>query len=231
MKLEQAFMPSQRCPAYGLPGISAVLASPVWYEYILLIPLFRAGIFKHSMAARNRVQIGLSYRPARLHSLAKLIPGLLKRLKIRILDAFWSKSCDIWWFCLVYTWGLRFKQVADFHIWSLDKLLDFPQNPRESLYFPWFTQEYTFLPVLASPLKNYRIQKGHFYLKQAGNLAKRSKVLQLHKYWVLLLITVYWRYSLVRTATSTRTKSTVRRWEATSSSASAGKYSFQWRKF
>ncbi len=29
---------------------------------------------KKSMGARNRVGIGLSYRPARLHSLAELIP-------------------------------------------------------------------------------------------------------------------------------------------------------------
>jgi hypothetical protein len=35
---------------------------------------------------RNRVGIGfLSYRPARLHRLAELIPGLLKSLKIRAL--------------------------------------------------------------------------------------------------------------------------------------------------
>ncbi len=33
-----------------------------------------AGIFKQSMGARNRVGIGLSYRPARLHRLAKFIP-------------------------------------------------------------------------------------------------------------------------------------------------------------
>ncbi len=32
------------------------------------------GIFVQSMGARNRVLIGLSYRPARLHRLAKLIP-------------------------------------------------------------------------------------------------------------------------------------------------------------
>ncbi len=36
--------------------------------------LFRAGIFKESMGARNRGGIGLSYRPARLHRLAELIP-------------------------------------------------------------------------------------------------------------------------------------------------------------
>ncbi len=33
-----------------------------------------AGIFKQSMGARNRVGIGLSYRPAMLHSLAELVP-------------------------------------------------------------------------------------------------------------------------------------------------------------
>ncbi len=32
-----------------------------------------AGIFKQSMGARNRVGIGLSYRPTRLHSLAELV--------------------------------------------------------------------------------------------------------------------------------------------------------------
>jgi hypothetical protein len=30
--------------------------------------------FKHFMGARNRVRIGLSYRPARLHRLAELMP-------------------------------------------------------------------------------------------------------------------------------------------------------------
>ncbi len=34
----------------------------------------RAGIFKKSMGARHRVGIGLSYRPARLHGLAELMP-------------------------------------------------------------------------------------------------------------------------------------------------------------
>ncbi len=43
----------------------------------LLSTEFRAGIFKHSIGARNRVGIGLSYRPAR-HSLES-IPGLHKR--------------------------------------------------------------------------------------------------------------------------------------------------------
>jgi hypothetical protein len=34
----------------------------------------RAGIFKRSMGAKNRVGIVLSYRPARLHRLAEFIP-------------------------------------------------------------------------------------------------------------------------------------------------------------
>jgi hypothetical protein len=34
----------------------------------------RAGILKQSRGARNRVEIGLSYRPARLHRLAEFIP-------------------------------------------------------------------------------------------------------------------------------------------------------------
>jgi hypothetical protein len=33
------------------------------------------GILEQSMGARNRVGIGLSYRPARLHRLAELIPS------------------------------------------------------------------------------------------------------------------------------------------------------------
>jgi hypothetical protein len=42
-----------------------------------------AGILEQSMGARNRVGIGLSYRPARLQRLAELIPGLLKTLQRR----------------------------------------------------------------------------------------------------------------------------------------------------
>jgi hypothetical protein len=46
-----------------------------------------AGILEQSMGARNRVGIGLSYRPARLHRLAELIPWnrFLKSLKILAL--------------------------------------------------------------------------------------------------------------------------------------------------
>jgi hypothetical protein len=44
--------------------------------------ILSAGILKQSMGARNRVGIGFSYWPARLHRLAESIPGLLKSLKI-----------------------------------------------------------------------------------------------------------------------------------------------------
>jgi hypothetical protein len=46
-------------------------------ELLMQEPIERehsAEIFKQSMGARNRVGIGLSYRPARLHSLAELAP-------------------------------------------------------------------------------------------------------------------------------------------------------------
>jgi hypothetical protein len=57
------------------------------------VEAYRAGIFKQSMGARNREGIGLSYRPARLHRLAELmpwesIPRLIKTLKIRPLLIF-----------------------------------------------------------------------------------------------------------------------------------------------
>jgi hypothetical protein len=47
-----------------------------------------AGIFRQSMGARNRVGIGLSYRPARPHKLAEWIPWnrFLGSLKIRSQD-------------------------------------------------------------------------------------------------------------------------------------------------
>jgi hypothetical protein len=60
-----------------------------WVILLDLLRVYRAKFFKQSMGARNRVGIGLSYRPARLHRLAELIPwnipGLHKRLKIRAL--------------------------------------------------------------------------------------------------------------------------------------------------
>jgi hypothetical protein len=43
-------------------------------QRIVTKSLYRVEIFKQSMGARNRVVIGLSYRPARLHRLAEFIP-------------------------------------------------------------------------------------------------------------------------------------------------------------
>jgi hypothetical protein len=45
----------------------------------------RVRILEQSMGARTRVGIGLLYQPARLHRLAKSIPGLLKSLKMPYL--------------------------------------------------------------------------------------------------------------------------------------------------
>jgi hypothetical protein len=41
----------------------------LWYRYCENV--LGAGILKHFMGARNRVGIGLYYRPARLHRLAE----------------------------------------------------------------------------------------------------------------------------------------------------------------
>ncbi len=43
------------------------------YCYPILYRVYRAGLFKKSMGAKNRGGIGLSYRPARLHRLAEFI--------------------------------------------------------------------------------------------------------------------------------------------------------------
>jgi hypothetical protein len=59
---------------------------------IMLLHVPCGGIFKQSMGVRNQVRIGLSYRPARLHTTQpggivsmESILGLLKSLKIRAL--------------------------------------------------------------------------------------------------------------------------------------------------
>ncbi len=46
-----------------------------WSGALRACTLYSAGIFKQSMRARNRLGIGLSYRPARLHRLAESIPS------------------------------------------------------------------------------------------------------------------------------------------------------------
>jgi hypothetical protein len=48
------------------------------FSYLLLAFTYTsAGVLEQSMGARNRVGIGLSYRPARQHRLVESIPGLL----------------------------------------------------------------------------------------------------------------------------------------------------------
>jgi hypothetical protein len=41
---------------------------------VIALTLLCAGNFEQSMGAKNREEIGLSYRPARLHRLAESIP-------------------------------------------------------------------------------------------------------------------------------------------------------------
>ncbi len=62
--------------------------------------VFCAGIFKQSMGARNRVGIGLSYQPARLHSMAELVPWIrfLGSLKFKNSGSYGSRS----W---IWTWN------------------------------------------------------------------------------------------------------------------------------
>jgi hypothetical protein len=77
---------------------SNLLLKKSW-EYITVAE--SAVIFSQSMGARNREGIGLSYRPARQHSLAELVPstslesilGLLKSLKIRALCTCCNHVC------------------------------------------------------------------------------------------------------------------------------------------
>ncbi len=77
----------------------------------------RAGIFKQSMGARYRGGIGISYRPAppgyigwRINAL-KSIPGLHKRLKIRVGGGWGSPNSNDWrkslGLCLLCGIGVR----------------------------------------------------------------------------------------------------------------------------
>ncbi len=60
--------------------------------------LTRAGIFNQSMGARNRVGMGLSYQPARLHSEAELVP--------------WNRSILASSFVTVGWWHLTYRQMG-----------------------------------------------------------------------------------------------------------------------
>ena len=64
------------------------------YFLFIFLPASCAGILEQSMGARNRVGIGLSHRPARLHRLAESIPGLLKSLKIPSLVELRAKGSE-----------------------------------------------------------------------------------------------------------------------------------------
>jgi hypothetical protein len=55
-----------------------------------------AGIFKQSIGARNQLGIGLSYRPARLHSLAELVPWN------RFMGSLKIKKFGLWIMRIIY---------------------------------------------------------------------------------------------------------------------------------
>jgi hypothetical protein len=61
------------CKRLRSPGIGSKESIPPAYVAWRAGTTTRAGIFKQSVEARNRVEIGLSYRPARLHRLAESI--------------------------------------------------------------------------------------------------------------------------------------------------------------
>jgi hypothetical protein len=67
-------------------GNSMIESFVLYFIFVLLedVEQSSAGIFKRSLGAGNRVGIGLSFRPARLHSLAELVPWnrLLGFLKV-----------------------------------------------------------------------------------------------------------------------------------------------------
>ncbi len=52
---------------------SAIQVAPLWFIDKVLIYTSCAGNLEQPMGVRNRVGIGLSYRPARLHRLAESI--------------------------------------------------------------------------------------------------------------------------------------------------------------
>jgi hypothetical protein len=63
------FRPARRRAQSHLADQNPTSGPPSWAPTAI-----SAGIFKQSMGARNRVRIELSYRPASLYRLAKLIP-------------------------------------------------------------------------------------------------------------------------------------------------------------
>jgi hypothetical protein len=64
--------PARRAAVFGQPSIWPSASLVVTHEK--RIKLTSAGILEQSMGVRNRVGIGLSYRPDRQHRLAESIP-------------------------------------------------------------------------------------------------------------------------------------------------------------
>ncbi len=91
-----SYLPSITSPFHLLHSL------PLLYQPLVPLFLICAGIFKQSTGARNRVGIGLSFRPARLHNtqpggigFLESILGLLKRLKIRALYHLWCPVLSV----------------------------------------------------------------------------------------------------------------------------------------
>jgi hypothetical protein len=66
--VENRFFCNKRVNVFSFWGSRCPLSS------LNSVLINRAGIFQQSIGARNRVGIGLSYRPARIHKLAELVP-------------------------------------------------------------------------------------------------------------------------------------------------------------
>ncbi len=82
--LVQKLLPRQRFFACTILHFLASIYHSLYSIECIIRRLNCAGIFEQSMGARNRVGIGLSYRPARLQRLAESIPWnrLLGSIKV-----------------------------------------------------------------------------------------------------------------------------------------------------
>jgi hypothetical protein len=99
-----------------------------------------AGIFKHSMEPRNRVERGLLYRPARLHRLVKLIPWNRFLHSIKVLK-FWLLMASQGFFRFFH--GIKHKKyillfpfLEDWRGW-LGKLCGKLRNKYVGRYLDW----------------------------------------------------------------------------------------------
>ncbi len=71
---DRAIVPSHRHQLTAHCGLNSTYGTRPYLEQSQLFIQTWAGFFKQSVGARNRVGLGLSYRPARLHRLAEFIP-------------------------------------------------------------------------------------------------------------------------------------------------------------